>query len=222
MALVLDGRLKSSFEHDTSQREEVRDADIHLSRLTGIAPADVDILCDFTREEGLLLVIRCPKRPARYFHGRADPKPLEVKQKSDRETGLVHTGEGKVYVSDYDLMSVWRYLGAGDYEKIVFTASDARLPKILPSEAQGLLDKVNPRLKSPFQHGAQDDYQSAQHPNIQMRTDGPRLADRFAVFNLGEASYVCDGASLRSLYERLLGAGSWKYDERGFHESARR
>ena len=66
---TLDSRLKATFEHDVAQREEVRDLDIHISRLTGLAPSDVDVLCDFTREEGLLLVIRCPKRPARYFQG---------------------------------------------------------------------------------------------------------------------------------------------------------
>jgi hypothetical protein len=79
LGVSLTHRLKSSFEHDAHQREDVSHQDIHLSRLTGLAPADVDVLCDFSREEGLLLVIRCPKRPARYFQGKAAPKPLEVK-----------------------------------------------------------------------------------------------------------------------------------------------
>ena len=165
MSLKLTSRTKSAFEHEESLRHEVSDSDIHFSRLTGIAPRDVDVLCDFTRDEGLLLVIRCPKRPARYFHGKAPPKPLNVKAKSDPATGLAMAKDGRVYVSDYDIMSVWRSVGDGHYEKIFFSAPDARKPTILTFAAQKLLDKVNWRLQSPFQHGAQDDYHS---PTIQM------------------------------------------------------
>jgi hypothetical protein len=35
----------------------VSDSDIHFSRLSGMDPRDVDVLCDFTREEGLLIGI---------------------------------------------------------------------------------------------------------------------------------------------------------------------
>ena len=133
----------------------------------------------------------------------------------------MHADDGKVYVSDYDLMSVWRFLGAGDYEKIFFSAPDRSRPRILPPEAQGLLDKVKPRLKAPFQHGAQDDFHSDKNPNIQMSTVGHHLVDRFLVFNLGEPSYVCNGAELKRVYDRLLGSDAWKYDEQGRHEAAR-
>jgi hypothetical protein len=104
--LQLSAHLKGSFEHDVAQREEVSDSAIHFSRLSGMAPANIDIVCDFTVEEGLLLIVRCPKRPAPYFHGRADPKPLDVKQKSNPATGLVTLDNGRVLVSDYDLMCV--------------------------------------------------------------------------------------------------------------------
>jgi hypothetical protein len=220
MPLQLTTRLKAGFEHDAAQREEVSDGDIHFSRLSGFAPGDVDILCDFTREEGLLVVVRCPKRPARYFHGKAPPKPPGVKQKSDPGTGLATLADGRVFVSDYDLMCVWRFLGRGDYEKVFFSAPDAATPQILSAAAQGLLDKVNWRLKSPFMHGAQDDFHSPDNPNVQMKTEGGRTVDRFMVFNLGEARYVCNAAELKPVYERLLGADAWPYDARGLHRAA--
>jgi hypothetical protein len=219
--MQLTSRMKMGFEHDVAQRELVNDRDIHLSRLSGFAPADVDVLCDFTRQEGLLLIIRCPKRPARYFHGRADPKPLEVKAKSNPETGLVITEFGRVYVSDYDLMCIWRYMGNNMYEKIFFSAPDKALPTILSAQAQGLLDKVNWRLKSPFQHGAQDDFHSPKNPNVQMQTEGGHLVDRFMIFNLGEAAYVCNGGELKKVYDRLLDSDAWPYDERGVHHAAK-
>jgi hypothetical protein len=221
MALQLDSRLKASFEHDVAQREEVSDSDIHFSRLSGLAPHDVDVLCDFTREQGLLLVIRCPKRPARYFQGKVAPKPLGVKQKSDPATGLVKTADGTVHVSDYDLMSVWRFLGNKHYEKIFFSAADHRHPHILPPLAQSLLDQINPRLKSPFQHGAQDDFHSPKNPNIRLKTEGADMQDRFIAFNLGAARYLCNGAELKTLYDRLLGKEAWPYDEHGRHRAAR-
>ncbi|MEO7244313.1 MAG: hypothetical protein ABIX12_04105 [Rubrivivax sp.] len=204
-----------------AQREEVSDSDIHFSRLSGLAPADVDILSDFTREEGLLLVIRCPKRPARYFQGRAAPKPPEVERKSNPATGLVRLDDGRVYVSDYDLMCVWRDVGRGEYDKVYFSAPDPAHPKLLSSEARALLDKVNDRLKAPFQHGAQDDFHSPKNPNVQMRTAGGNLVDRFLVFDRGAVLYVCNGAELKQFYDRRLGPGAWPYDERGRHTAAR-
>ena len=50
----------AAFEAQVARDEEVSDGDIHLSRLTGLAPSDIDHLTDFTREVGLLGVIRCP------------------------------------------------------------------------------------------------------------------------------------------------------------------
>ncbi|MFD1554135.1 hypothetical protein ACFSHT_00650 [Paraburkholderia silviterrae] len=221
MVLKLDSRLKAQFEHDAWQRDEVSDTDIHYSRLSGMAPCDVDVLCDFTREEALLLVIRCPKRPARYFQGKAEPKPLHIKDKSDPSTGIVTTATGAQYVSDYDLMCVWRFLGGRDYEKVFFSAPDQRLPKILTPEAQSLLDKVQWRLQAEFQHGAQDDYLSPKNPGVQMKTELGHLIDRFMVFNIGNPEYVCNGAELKQVYDSLLGKSAWPYDEGGRHHAAR-
>jgi hypothetical protein len=100
---------------------------------------------------------------------------------------------------------------------VFFSAPDPAKPKILSSEAQALLDKVNWRLKSPFMHGAQDDYFSPKNPNVQRKTEDGKFVDRFMVFNLGHASYVCNASELRLIYERILGASAWPYDERGVH-----
>jgi len=106
------------------------------------------------------------------------------------------------------------------YEKVFFSAEDMSRPGILPAAARALLDKVNWRLKSPFQHGAQDDFHSAKNPNVQMGGDGQGV-DRFIVFNLGRARYVPNGAELKQVYDKLLGAGTWPYDEQGRHSAAR-
>jgi hypothetical protein len=222
MVLPLTASRKASFESDQAQRHEVNDSDIHFSRLSGLSPEDIDVLSDFSREEGLLLIIRCPKRPARYFHGKVPPKPLRIKQKSDPATGLVTTPTGDVFVSDYDLMSVWRFLGDRHYEKIFFSALDPSTPTVLSAEAHSLLDKVNWRLRSPFQHGAQDDYISPKHPNIQLPGDKTERPDRFMAFNLGDRTYICNGIELKTLYDRTLGEAAWPYDSKGHHLGERR
>ena len=208
----------SEFEHRVARDEEVSDQDIHFSRLSGMAPADIDVLCDFTREEGLLIVIRCPKRPARYFQGRFEPKPMSVKEKSDPATGLVKLGDGRVLVSDYDLMCVYRFMGHDGYDKIVFTGADASRPEQLPAEATAVLAKVNPRLKSPFQHGAQDDFQSKKHPNVKVDGSGGGMPDRFIAFNLGKADPFATAAQLKAYYLRF--GLDWPYDGGGKHRSA--
>src|SRR4051794_24714217 len=152
-------RMRASFEHDATQRDEVTDQDIHFSRLSGMSPFDIDVLSDFSREEALLIVIRCPKRPARYFHGTFYPKPATVKIKSNSETGLV-TEEGTTYVSDYDLMCVWRFISQSQYQQVLFRALDDRNPLGFGPEADELMKKLGNRLRSPFQHGAQDTFYS--------------------------------------------------------------
>ena len=212
------------FEDKAVRDEAVSDADIHLSRLTGIAPSDIDHLVDFSREEGLLVIIRCPKRPARYFHGKHQPKTLATSLlglKSDGATGLVTLPDGTKQVSDYDLMCVYRYYGADGYQKISFTGvdpSNKRSP--LPREATALMGKINWRLKSRFQHGAQDDLNTEKHPNVS-NGGGTKLPDRFAVFNLGNADYYPNPEELRrDVYERL--GLDWPYDSAGVHRSAKK
>lgn len=216
MAPHITPRLTAAFEHDIAQRTEVSDQDIHFSRLSGISPVDIDVLCDFSRTEALLVVIRCPKRPARYFHGKYKAKPAHVKAKSDPATGLV-TVDGETYVSDYDLMCVWRCTGQGHYEKILFRSLDPARPLVFGPEANALMSLLEGRLRSPFQHGAQDDFNSSSNPNVTMKSQDGKLVDRFMVFNLGTPMYVCTGMELKKVYDRLLGQDAWPYDESGIY-----
>lgn len=208
---AIKGRSAPGFESDVAEREEVSDADIHLSRLTGMAPADIDVLNEFTRCRGLLIILRCPRRPAREFHGRYLPKPAWAKGKSNPETGLVEGPHGALFVSDYDLMSVWQLVGSHQYQKIFFSehADGASLSPF----AKSLLADVNWRLKSPFQHGAQDDYLSP-------RNRGVKADDRYMLFDVGMPAYLHSSAELETFYRRTLGDGAWPYDAAGNHRAA--
>jgi len=82
-------RSSAEFEDYVARDEEVGDKEIHFSRLSGMAPGDIDVLSDFSFEHALLIVIRCLKRPARYHHGRYRPKTSatsELGLKSDPRT----------------------------------------------------------------------------------------------------------------------------------------
>lgn len=223
MISSIPSRLAASFEHDMAQRYEVSDLDIHFSRLSGMSPPDIDVLCDFTRDEALLVIIRCPKRPARYFHGIFDPKPKHVGEKCSLATGLVTDEDGKTYVSDYDLMCVWRFFGQGHYEKIAFQAVSEKHPMCFSPEANALVAKLDGRLRSQrnakraFQHGAQDDYDSPENPNIRLTSDNGKPIDRFMIFNVGAPKYVCNGAELKTIYEQLFGKDAWPYDADGIY-----
>lgn len=222
--------MRGSFEHQVAQREEAGDEAIHLSRLSGMAPADIEAMADFSRSESLLIIVRCPKRPARYFHGRYDPKPVGVKEKSDWDSGLVvvpnHLSGGRIYVSDYDLMSVWRMVGVGEYTKIPFSEMEPG-SNVLHPEARALKNALNERLLSKLQHGAQDDFVDPKHPDITLastrgheengKVHSPKLIDRFMVFDVGSARYFFDGAKLKTFYETHIGPHSWPYDANGHH-----
>jgi hypothetical protein len=114
---------------------------------------------------------------------------------------------------------VYRSFGSDGYEKISFTGVDPSDKRShLPPEATGLLRKINWRLKSAFQHGAQDDLNTAKHPNVS-NGGGTSRPDRFAVFNLGRAEYFPDPDSVkRKVYDRF--GLDWPYDKAGKHRSA--
>lgn len=207
----------AEFESNVARDEEVSDSDIHFSRLTGIAPADIDRLKDFSYAEGLLVVIRCPKRPARYHHGKVQPKGITIKAKSDDDTGLASVN-GRAYVSDYDLMCIYRSFGPDGYEKIDISGVDPTRPRSrLSPEATALLRKANAVLKSRFQHGGQDDYASPKNPGVSVGTPEKR-PDRFAAFEMGEIKYFPNPALMKRFYEKH--ALDWPYGPDGIHRAA--
>lgn len=213
----------AEFESNVARDEDVSDVDIHFSRLSGMAPSDIDRLRDFSLSESLLIVIRCPKRPARYYHGKHQPKTFATSiyrdpdtgkgLKSDPATGLVTLPDGRKQVSDYDLMCVYRFWGDDGYEKINFSGMDPSNKRSrLSEEATRILRKVNRSLKSAFQHGAQDDYEAKDNPNLNVGGKSGERPDRFAVFNLGHVSYFPNPASVKKdVYDKH--GLDWPYDE---------
>ncbi|MBK6854243.1 MAG: hypothetical protein IPG93_22335 [Burkholderiales bacterium] len=190
--------------------EQVSDQQIHFSRLSGMAPADIDVLQDLSREEGLLLIVRCPKVAARYHHGRVPPKTWATSKlgiKSDPATGLVTLPNGTHQVSDYDLMCVYRFMGDG-YVKILFSAPGGR--GALPAEARDVLVKIQSRLKSRFQHGAQDDFNYPGNPGVSIGGERGKAPDRFMVFRLGTASFAATPAVLEAEVYLRFGL-DWPY-----------
>jgi hypothetical protein len=193
--------------------EEISDSDIHFSRLSGMSPADIEALRIFSLHERLLIIIRCPKRPARYFHGKYPAKRLVTKNKSDPETGLAVNKQGDYEVSDYDLMSVFRFVDSGAYEKIFISGNNPNNPKSpLTREASALLRKANQSLQSRFQHGCQDDFHSQKNPGVKTRNSGQR-SDHFAAFNLGDTKYLPTPDEAQKYYARY--GLTWPYDENG-------
>ena len=94
--------------------------DIRLARHSGIDARDIMHLRSFTRDEKLLIVFRCPKRNALAFHGDLPARTWATKTKTN-ETGTVRGSQGVLMVSDYDMMSMWRYTGTG-FQKIFVSA----------------------------------------------------------------------------------------------------
>lgn len=205
----------AAFETDAAI-QGIEDGDIHMSRLTGMSPADIEHFRIFTIREALLVVVRCPKRQARYHQGRVPAKPLVVKQKSN-EDGLVHMPDGSLRVSDYDLMCVYRLAGPGSYEKIFFSGVDPTNPRsALAAEAKDLIRKLNSSvgLQSKIQHGAQDDFNNPKNPGVKP-AGGQGRPDRFAAFNLGTVTYLAEPSAAKAYYAKhgLL----WPYDASGKH-----
>ncbi|WP_132251805.1 hypothetical protein [Methylobacterium segetis] len=202
--------------------EGVSDSDIHFSRLSGMSPQDIEHLRIFTINEGLLVVIRCPKRPARFHHGKYQPKTMETgityEGLKSGEDGLVRRPDGRIQVSDYDLMCVYRIVEPGSYEKVFFSGTDPTNKRsALTPEATSLLRKVNAGLKSRFQHGAQDDYQSAANPGVKHSVGGSR-PDRFAAFDVGTVSFLCDPRAAQEFYAKR--GLAWPYGDSGRFEGA--
>jgi hypothetical protein len=181
--------------------------DLRLSELSGMDARDIMFLRRFTREKGLLIVIRCPKPSARAFHGTLPAKTFATKAKTN-ETGTVYGHGGTLMVSDYDLMSVWRATGTG-FQKIFISAlppGAARGP--FSAEATALVREMNRHLVTKLQHGCQDDFLSPQNPGVKM-------ADHFLAIRQGDGIYLPDPIYCENFYRAH--ALFWPYGPGGKH-----
>ncbi|MGA8351177.1 MAG: hypothetical protein WB773_25520 [Isosphaeraceae bacterium] len=182
----------------------IPESDIRFSRLCAIDARDVRVFREYSLGARLLIVVRCPKPTARPWHGLLPPKPMATKQKTGT-SGVVVTPHGRMFVSDYDLMCIWRR-GANGLQKVFVSAtgSDPRGP--FTEEAKAIVRQLNGQLVSRIQHGCQDDYHSAKNPGVKPN-------DHFAAFSAGMAEHLSNSKEC-SLYYAKNGL-TWPYDDDG-------
>jgi hypothetical protein len=186
--------------------------DLRLSEVSGMDARDIMFLRRFTSEHGLLIVFRCPKPSARAFHGTLPAKSFATKAKSNAETGTVTGAGGRLMVSDYDMMGVWRHDGTG-FRKIPVSA-------LVPGAARGpwgdlareLVRAMNRHLVSKLQHGCQDDFLNV-HDN-----PGVKRADHFLAVRLGAGLYLSSPDECENFYRAH--ALFWPYAANGQHRGA--
>jgi hypothetical protein len=187
------------------RRAGVLENDIRFSSLCAIDARDVRTFREVSLTSRLIIVVRCPKRTARPWHGLLAPKPMATKQKTGT-SGVVVTPDGTMFVSDYDLMSVWQ--GDGDGFRKVFISSTTGNPRgPFTAEAKVVVRALNARLVSRIQHGCQDDYHSASNPGVKP------VDDHFAAFAVGAAEYLANAGDCARFYAKH--GLTWPYDASG-------
>lgn len=196
--------------------------DIAFSKRSGMDARDIQVLREYSRRRATLIILRCPPVTARLWHGTMPAKPQALKGKSDAHgiatqdyihkniKGKIVESEltalnGRLFVSDYDLMSVWKQ-SHGGWQKIFISASGGRDQGPYPAEGMNFLRETNRSLVSKFQHGCQDDWQSAHNRGV-------KGGDRFAAFARGQAIFLASPHACEAFYlsERLI----WVYDKSG-------
>jgi hypothetical protein len=193
-----------SKREDEWRRAGVLENDIEFSAQSAIDARDVRTFRTVSLKNQLLIVVRCPKLTARPWHGLLAPKPLVTKQKTGT-SGVVVTSKGQMYVSDYDLMCIWRR--DGDKFQKVFVSSTTDNPRgPFSDEAKAIIRELNELLISRIQHGCQDDYHSASNPGV-------KPDDHFAAFQSGRAEHLANPRDCALAYAR--NGLVWPYDSAG-------
>jgi hypothetical protein len=194
------------------REQGVPETDIALSTASGLDARDVRRLRETTERRALLVIVRCPKPEGRALQGELPPKPVDIKAKS-KDFGLVDVkdrrpGQASVYLSDYDLMGLWRYEG-GRYRPLPLKNFPGGFDATTSFEAWALVRGLNRQLEAPFQHGCQDDLRASwKNPGVSTR-------DHFAVFDRGRATHLDTFAECARLYRRL--GLAWAYGPSGRH-----
>lgn len=187
----------------------IPESDIALSDASGMDARDVRFVRELTAARALCIVVRCPKPEGRVLQGVVPPKPVTVKEKS-KDFGLVgrgsyETGDVQTWVSDYDLMGIWRYEG-GRYRALPLRDLRGALDDRSTLEARTVAAALNARLVSPIQHGCQDDYRDRRNPGVSTK-------DHFAIFDRGRALHL-DRYADCARYYRSRGL-AWTYGPSG-------
>jgi hypothetical protein len=205
------------FQRLNQARSRVGPAEIVFAQDSDIGPEDVATFKEATQRYGLLIVMRCPKRGAVAFQGVFRPKRWADGHDSQGntvksgESGLgVHPERGNLFVSDYDMMSLWTRAEGGGYRKLFASALTPGAERgSWKREAMDAVRLLNTALQSKLQHGAQDDFtppQGGKHPGVKPDT-------RFAAFREGEATYLPDMAACKAYYGQW--GLYWPYNDQG-------
>jgi len=200
------GTIQEHFEgnrEDEWRRAGVLEQDISFSRLCGIDATDVRTFRDFSLGQ-FLIIVRNPKVTARAWHGVVPPKNIATKDKTG-SSGVVITEAGRVFVSDYDLMSFWR-TGVSPPAKVIISAADGAARGKWSDEAVKLVVQLNGRLVSKIQHGCQDDYHSRNNPGV-------KPTDHFSAFQRGLAAHLPSPSACADFYTKQ--GIAWPYDVSG-------
>ena len=194
-----------------AQHSRVAPKDIAFAQQSDIDPEDVATFRQATAQYGLIVIVRCPKRGAVAWHGTFNPKRCEDGHDMFGNTvksgvsGIgVHPERGNIFISDYDMMSMWRRIQGGGFQKVLAKDIDKG------GEVQLYASWMNGKLRSPLQHGAQDDFvppPGKGHPNVAEDC-------RCAAFMEGEAIYLADRKATQGFYVKQ-GLKPWPYDQGG-------
>jgi hypothetical protein len=180
--------------------------DIRMAMETGMDARDIMNLRRFTREKGLLLIVRCPKTNAAAFHGDMRAKAWATKEHTNA-TGTVYSENGRLMVSDYDMMSLWRFTGTG-YQKIYVSALKRGAAQgVWSKEASRLVRTMNLFLITRIQHGCQDDFENPADNR------GVEMTDCFLAIRMGDAVFLPSPVFCENFY--AAHALHWPYGAQG-------
>jgi hypothetical protein len=161
---------------------------ISIARQTGINAVDLEALREFCMTERLLMIFRSPQGVGRQIVGIGGipilPKPAHIHDKTGGK--WIKRGD-TFFVSDYDVLSVWRRTGHG-YAKVPLPPSDAR--------TDAFIKRVSGNLVMPLQHGANDDYLECDG-----RPKNPAIGEHFCIIpDHGLVSVCASQKAMRSYY----------------------
>lgn len=175
-------------------RGKYSEADIALARETGMTAPDIALLR--THSAGhFCIIVRCPNRKGLVLQGVLPPKPAGIyDKKSSAISGTLQLDDGRMVVSDYDLMSVWQG-HAGGWKRVFCPGPTAKGGYWGSPEAERMMRHLLPRMDSPFDHGCQDDFHSKKNPGV-----GP--SQRFVAFLNGTGKYLPSRAALVEFHQK--------------------
>lgn len=220
--MISIGEIMAHARDQEAKGAGISEADIALGRKAGMLPADVAALRGMSAAgQGYCFVARCPKASAYGWQGLLPAKIGAIAKKTGTSgvvsvhklrrdasgNPLFRNGEpiidAAIYVSDYDLMGVWKWW-KGAWQRVRIAAQNGAKRGPYGTEATELLRRLNRSLVTKIQHGCQDDWNSPDNRGV-------KPDDAFAAFWSGQAVFL-DGAAACGQFYQSTGLGSFPYD----------